>query len=159
MASIWRRVRLSTSLGVEEVQRRLAAATLGWSEDWWGRAVPQPPWRDAHFVASPGMGGSRLSAPLVVVGNVQAEGQSTLLTASIRPRGYFLAIAALGVAVLGAVALWAIDVTEGLFVIALLGLAAYLGLRVSIAEKSPAIEDLLAEACGGPAGARPRAGA
>lgn len=157
MGLLWRSVRLSTPLAVEEVERRLAAATAGWGRERMGKPVPPPPWKGARFVASQGVGSHLLSLPLVVAGDVRGQGEGALLTASVRPRGYGIAVAVLAIAILGAVSLWRIDVTEGLFVIALLSVAAYIFLWVNLVERYPAVRDVLVDACGGSAAGLPPA--
>ena len=116
MAFLWKRVRIASALSVADVQERLAATTAGWSGDFRGSAVPRPPWEpQAGFVACQGTASVWLSIPLVVVGEVQPQGEGSRLTAVIRPHGLQVAILALASVLFPGAALLAVGTAAGVF--------------------------------------------
>lgn len=84
-----KRVSLTSAASVEEVQRRLAAATAEWTARGWGSPVPRPPWPSGEFTAV--AGSPYLSIlPVVVRGTVRPEASGSRLEATIRPHGFAL---------------------------------------------------------------------
>jgi hypothetical protein len=140
----WKRVTAAAAVPVDEVQRRLAAATADWSVEGWGSAVPSPPWTDGDFVAVKGAAGLSIF-PIVVTGTVRPEGAGTRLDATIRPHGSML----LGTAAFAIFA--AVNApgsgSIGRVVFPAVAVCAYLMLLGLSREKARPVEALLKEAC------------
>jgi hypothetical protein len=142
-----RHVRLTSPLAVEEIQRRLAAYTVEWGGDFFGKSVPEPPWESSRFTACQGMASFWFPTALVVTGSVETDAASTVLTAVIRPHGSEIAKLILFACVLlGAGAVRGLLLPSvGLFLV--LALAWTCSVWMNIAVKSRTIEGQLAAAC------------
>lgn len=151
LALVHERIELTTARSVEEVQRRLATATAGWSGDHFGRAVPGPPWAaDGRFVACEPTESFWLSLPVVVAGEVRPDGAGARLTAVIRPHRAAVAPYAVTGAFLAGSALARGAPLFGVLWLVLVGAVAIFNLSASVAERAPALRAVLASACGAP---------
>lgn len=154
------RVELTTALPVEEVKRRLAAATAGWTGAHHGRAVPPPPWSaGARFRACEGSESRWLALPVVVAGGVEPCGAGARVTAVLRPHGIgALPYAVLALFLAGPAFARGVPVFGVLWLV-LIAATATFNLTARVAERAPALRALLAGACDGPSpGAAPGRG-
>lgn len=156
MAPLRQRVELETPLPVDEVRRRLAAATAAWAGGPFGRPVPAPPWPADRFVGCERTEERWLALPVVVSGEVRPRGSGARLTAAIRPHGWAVAPYALAATVLAVPAFVAGAPVFGALWLVLVGAVGSHNLSAHVSGRAAAIRALLAEASGASRAAGPR---
>lgn len=139
-----RRFSVRTALPVEEVERRVAAATERWREEGFGTPAARPPWQGGAFVATTGSPGLSL-LPFVLEGTVRAGPEGTRIDAVVRPHRAIVVALGLYVA-FAAAALLGTDAT-GRAVLAGVAVASWFALRRIASDKAAAIRRVLEDAC------------